>query len=199
MTIRADVNMGFYMRFVLIGLVVFGFGLWAVYDGFIGFPNQIVRAKKYHELSEEEDFETKWVDYAREHNWPLENPGEPKTQVDLYFNYFLVVVCIPLGLWLLISVMQARGRWIEADEQQLRSSWGQELNYDQITRLEKKQWKKKGIAHVHYEADGGIKKFLIDDFKFHRKPTDEILCLLESHIDPSIITGGPPEPPKEEE
>ena len=111
----------------------------------------------------------------------------------------MAAVCTPLGLWLLYGVVAARGRWIEADEKQLRSSWGQELNYDQITRLEKKQWKKKGIAKVYYQAEDSDKKFVIDDFKFHRQPTDEILRLLESRIDPAIITGGPPEPPKIEE
>ena len=92
MTIRADVNMGFYMRFVLIGLAAFGFGLWSVYDGFVKFPNQIIRAHKYHELKQEEDFETKWVEYAREQNWLL--------------VAFAVAILI-LQLWIILEALAA--------------------------------------------------------------------------------------------
>jgi hypothetical protein len=36
--------------------------------------------------------------------------------------------------------------------------------------------------------------FVIDDFKFKREATDQILFELEQRIDIERITGGPPEP-----
>ena len=193
MATRADVNMSFYMRFLLIGVVAVGYGLWAVYDGFVKYPQQRIRALKYQELAQTENFESEWVEYARSQGWSLENPGEPKTQADIYFNYALAAICLPLGLWMIFRVIRARGRWIEADETTLRGSWGQQLVFDQITRLDKRKWKNKGIAKVHYEEDGRRRKFVIDDFKFRREPTGEILRTVEAAIGHDKIGGGPPE------
>lgn len=210
MTIRADVSMGFYTRFLFIGAAVLGFGLWSLYDGFVGFPNQIIRAEKYHEIAqeiekrqeagdEEANFASEWVKYAESQDWPKESPGEPQTQVYVSYNKVMAALCIPLGSWLMYSVFAARGRWIEADDSQLRSSWGQELSFDQISRLEKSKWRNKGIAKIFYDKDGQPGKFVVDDFKFKRQETDAILRNIESHIDHSIITGGPLEPLEEAE
>ena len=193
MKIRADVNMRHYFKSVLIGLGVFGFGLWSMYDAFIGFPNQRVRAHKYEELSKLDNFYDEWVDHARSQNWPLQDPGEPKSDLDIYFNYVMAAICTPFGIWLLVGVVRARGRWIEADDSGVRASWGPEFTYDSVTQLEKRKWQKKGIARVYFESGDQKGKFVIDDFKFKRQPTDEILAQLESKIQLDLITGGPPE------
>jgi hypothetical protein len=202
MAIRAESNMTFYIRYLILGLVGVGFGLWAVYDGFIGFPNQIVRATKYREIAEEtkdtDNFAQEWMKYAESQGWPLEDPGEPKSQIDIWFNYVLAVVCIPLGAYLLFCVARARTRWIEADERAIRASWGPEAPLDSIVGLNKRQWQKKGIAKVQYEDNGRRKQFVLDDFKFRREPTGRILRKVEAHLRPEQITGGAPEPPTNE-
>jgi hypothetical protein len=63
---------------------------------------------------------------------------------------------------------------------------------DQVTSLEKRQWRNKGIAKLIYN-DGKKRTFVIDDFKFKRGPTDEILAEVEKRIGHDKITGGPPE------
>ena len=108
MKIRADVNMGFYIRFLLIGLFGFGFGLWSLHDAAIKYPAQRVRAHKYEELKEQDNFETEWIDYARSKNWPLQDPGEPKSDIDIVFNYVMAVICTPLGIWFLVSVLKGK-------------------------------------------------------------------------------------------
>ncbi len=198
MKIRADVNMGFYIRFLLIGLFGFGFGLWSLHDAAIKYPAQRVRAHKYEELKEQENFETEWIDYARSKNWSLQDPGEPKSDIDIVFNYVMAAICTPLGIWFLVGVLRARGRWIEGDDSGVHASWGPEFTYDTVIRLEKRKWKGKGIAKVFFESGGGTRQFVIDDFKFKRQPTDAILRQLESKIELDLITGGPPEPPPEE-
>ena len=90
-------------------------------------------------------------------------------------------------------------RWIEASDTGISSSWGQELRFDEMRTLDKKHWAKKGIAKITYEQEGRKKTFVLDDFKFHREPTDDILLLVESHLTDEQIINGHPEPISEEE
>ena len=86
-----------------------------------------------------------------------------------------------------------RGRWIEASKTGIASSWGQNVDFDRVVSLDKKKWDKKGIAKVLYEDGNRRRRFVIDDFKFKREPTDRILRQLESRLQPEQITGGVPE------
>jgi hypothetical protein len=98
-----------------------------------------------------------------------------------------------LAIWFFTIVFVNRGHWIEASPSGVTSSWGQSFNYDDVVEVNKKSWAKKGIARVYYEENGRRRKFVIDDFKFKREPTDEILQALENRVDHEKITGGHPE------
>jgi hypothetical protein len=101
-----------------------------------------------------------------------------------------------IALALLFGVWRARGRWIEAGPSGLTSSWGQSVDFASIVSVDKRHWQKKGIAKVYYEDGGRKRRFVIDDFKFKRAPTDAILRDLEAKIGVEMITGGPPEEPE---
>jgi hypothetical protein len=99
-----------------------------------------------------------------------------------------------VGLFLLSIPLRSRGRWIEADETGITSSWGQSFRYDEVEEVNKRKWRNKGIAKVTYVANNRRQVFVIDDFKFMREPTDQILFELERRIEIERITNGPPEP-----
>jgi hypothetical protein len=99
-----------------------------------------------------------------------------------------------VALLLLSIPLRARARWIEGSDTGITSSWGQSFNYDQVLELNKRQWRSKGIAKVTYQEGNRKRRFVIDDYKFSRYPTDDILYALEQNIAPERITGGPPEP-----
>lgn len=192
MTIRANSDRRFFLRFLLIGLVVAGFGLYCVYDGAIGYPQQRERALRYEEF-ELEGRLGEWGAFAREQGWPTGNPGEPKTDVDIQMQYIMAGVCGALALWFFSIVVRNRNRWIEASPGGINSSWGQRFDWADVISVDKKQWKKKGIAKVDYQEGDRRRRFLIDDFKFLREPTGKILQMLESRVGHDKITGGHPE------
>ena len=76
----------------------------------------------------------------------------------------------------------------------MRSSWGQSFQFDQVESLDKRKWRNKGIANVVYRDGARKRRFVIDDYKFMREPTDAILYELEQRIGIEKITSGPPEP-----
>jgi len=192
MTIRAESDPRFFMRFLIIGLVVTGFSAYCVYDGAIGYPQQRVRALKYLEMEEAKELK-EWPAYAKSQGWSTDPPGEPKTEVDFQLQFILAGVTAALAIWFFTIVFRNRGRWIEGSKSGISSSWGQKLNYDDVLELDKKLWKKKGIAKVYYQEGDRRRRFVIDDFKFKREPTGEILRALESRISHDKITGGYPE------
>jgi hypothetical protein len=59
--------------------------------------------------------------------------------------------------------------------------------------VDKRRWRSKGIAKVTYSDNGRKRRFTVDDYKFDRHPTGQVLRDLEAKIDPALITGGPPE------
>lgn len=196
MTIRAERDPRFYFRFLLIGLAALGFALYCLYDGFIGYPLAQERAVAFEKLLEE-DRGDEWDAYAIERGWSTVPPAASKPheeyEVDVKMQFWMAGGTALLAFFPLLAVWRSRGRWIELSDQGLTSSWGQTVAFDQAELLEKRQWRSKGIAKLRY--DDGVRKrtFVIDDFKFKRAPTDEILAELEKRIGLDKITGGPPE------
>ena len=192
MPIRADVNMRFYMRFAFISAACTVMCVWSLYDGLVKYPNQRERALKFVEYKEQNK-KQEWKELAAQRGWHPGNPGEPKSEADIMGQYVMAAVTGTLALIFVIVIAAARGRWIEVDGSGLRSSWGQQLSFDQIININKRKWANKGIAKIRYRENGRTRRFTIDDFKFVREPTDEILRTVESHVDADQIVGGLPE------
>jgi hypothetical protein len=185
MPIRANYDPRFYRRFIIIGMVAVGFALFCLYDGFIRYPAQ--RARAYEQFKElvGEDRLDEWEQYAEQ--------TEVKGDGDIMMQYLMAAVTGAIGFWLLWGVWRARGRWIESSESGLTSSWGQNVDFDQIVALDKRKWRSKGIAKVTYNDGRRNRRFILDDYKFDRASTGQILREMEARIDPDMITGGPPE------
>jgi len=194
MPIRANNDPKYYRRFMLIGFAALGFALWLLYDGAIAYPNQRIRALEYIKLVEE-DRRDEWKEIASKNGWPTAKPGEPKEEADSIGQYAMAVPSTLVGLWLLLGVWRSRGRWIEASETGLTSSWGQSFDYTQVVAIEKKKWKDKGIAYIRYQQGNRKKRFVLDDYKFDRQLTDKILFEIEARCGTDKIVGGRPETP----
>jgi hypothetical protein len=198
MTIRAENDPRFSRRFLYMGIAAILFALYCVYDGFIGYPNKQERALAFEKLYTDGRAD-EWEAYATERGWSTAIPEQPKPddehRGDIVMQHAMAVVTGLIGIWLISIPLRARGRWIESSDTGITSSWGQSLNFTDITALDKRQWRSKGIARVTYNDNGSKRRFILDDYKFDRHKTDEILYELEQRIDPALITGGPPESP----
>jgi hypothetical protein len=195
MPVRANIARGFLLRLGIVALVATGFALWALYDGTIGYPQQRERALVFQELSGEDEMmdeeeQLKWDAVAADNGWPLDDPGPPKTKYDFAMQYCMAAMAAPFGLLFLYFFLRNWGRWIEATETGLSTSWKQSLEYDDVISLDKKHWKKKGIARIQYEQDGRQRRLVLDDFKYEFEPTKEILMAVEAHLDADQILDG---------
>lgn len=207
MKIRAESNNGFLQRFLLIAIVCMGFGLYCLYDGFIAYPKELARSigyYVYHDFDDQEepelladdmdmDFEAKWELLAAENNWSIDKPKKRPAviQSDIIWQYGMAIVAFLVGMPVLYNYLNSRNSWIESDGEQVATSWGQTMNFDQVQQIDKRKWEKKGIAKIAYTNDGQNRTLLIDDFKFNRTAIGEILDQIESSVDRGIIVGAP--------
>ena len=196
MTIRANIDPRFFLRYVLIAIVCIGFGFYCLYDGFIGYPNQILRAEKFIEIQDENGYvqESAWKKACEENGWSHEYPEEPKTEADIAVQFIMAGVCFPIGFFALSLYLRSLGRWIEASEKGINSSWGQSFYFGEILHLNKKKWDNKGIAKILYSKDKKNKSFVLDNYKFNRDSTTHILLIVESKLRPDQYVNGYPEP-----
>ena len=199
MSLRADVDTKFIRRFLIISIGSFFLMLWGGYDASYGGPSQIVAAKEYkklHHLLEkgeitEDERATRWGEIRDENGWPSKPDSEENARNYIRFNWFLFGVGLIAGIFFLIKYMNLVGSWMEAKDDGIETSWGQSLKFDQIQEINKRRWKKKGIAVLTYNNEvKAAKTMVLDDFKYHRENVGEILKLAEKDLDDNQIVFG---------
>ena len=200
MAIRSENDPRYYRRFWIMGIVALGYMLLCLKDGILDYPSQRERALAWRSLARKAALMngTSWPESADGPKVPADLASRRHTKAKSLMQFVMAAGSGLIGLWLISLPLRARGRWIEATDTGLTSSWGQSLDFDKIVRLDKFRWRSKGIAKITYQDNGRKRRFVLDNYKFDRHTTDAILYELEQRIDPALITGGPPEPPPEE-
>lgn len=200
MTIRAEADSRFLLKYLLIGLGCIGFGMYSIYDGFVSAPAQMPMAAAWDELKkdpslDDADRSTRYKEIAKENGWPSKRIRKTVEEIEIFviYQYIFMGIGFSIGIPCLLWYLKTRGSWIESSENGLNSSWGQELTFDQITQFDKKKWEKKGIGVLHFDTPKGSGKFVVDDLKYSRVQMDEIVCLIESRIASNLIVNGDPE------
>ncbi|MEM6329616.1 MAG: hypothetical protein AAF790_05140 [Planctomycetota bacterium] len=193
--IRAERDARYYTRFWFIAAGAFVFMLLCIYDGAVKWPAQHERFVVYTELSENQRG-GEWESVAAERGWPLEPPAKDRSPAEINGQFVFAGICLAVVLALMVFILRSRGRWMQADGAQITTSWGETVAYDAVEEIDKRKWEKKGLAYIRHSTgsdDGGPKRFVLDDFKFVRKPTDAILYQMEQAVGVEKITGGAPE------
>ena len=208
MNLRTEINPRFLLRMGIVSLFCLGMAAYCYYDGKYAYPTQRERSLAYLDFKEknpdigEKDLYDLWKVEAAEKGWDPGVAGKektpygvPKEEYMFAQQFYMGGFTGLLGLFFLAKLIRNYGRWIEADENGLRSSENREVKYDQITALNKKKWDNKGIAKVLYEVDGKKSKIILDDCNYVRDTTNAILRRVETAIGHDKIINGKPEPP----
>lgn len=207
MNLRAHPERVFLLKYLAIGLICCGFALYAAYDGFIAYPAELPRATAWEELKteieadpalERADLVAQWKIISKENGWSAKQVQKDGTvaaiQNKIYWQYAFIIIGLSIGVPCVVWYFNNRNAWIESTENGLRSNDGVEVSLDQIFKFDKKKWEKKGIGVIHFKDQYGDEgTFIVDDLKFDRKITDEIVRWIESKIPHEMIVNGEPE------
>ena len=150
-----------WRRYALVA-IIFGAGLWFMYDGFVAWPN---------------DYKEQQIKF------PGSKPQH--SDLDILLNKCFGVAMPPLSLLFLGWVFyNSRGIYkLEGDT--LHVPGHPPVSVGSILRIDKSKWDRKGIAYLHYQIPGAVKLGIIrlDDFIYDRKPTDAIFEKVEKLVE----------------
>jgi hypothetical protein len=169
-------------RYIMVALM-FAFGAWFLYDGYIKYPRT---NEKVAELQREIEQATAAGDEARAERARVTLKSlTPETAESIAWQkrlgYSLPILA---GLFLVFFLYRSRGAYRLSDDT-LHIPGHPPVPLASITALDKGLWDRKGIAFVDYSlADGKRGKLTLDDFIYERKPTDAIVDRLTAYLAP---------------
>ncbi len=170
-------------RYVMCVLLV-GAGLWFAYDGWIGWPehNRNLAEVKRRIDDAERAGDTNGAAAARTELGKL---SKEKSTWDIMIQKVLALSLPPVGIGLLVwALRNSRGEY-RLSGTTLNVPGHPPVSFDQITRIDKRLWDRKGIAYVDYEAEGRTGRIKLDDFVYDRRPTDVIYERIEQAVAPA--------------
>lgn len=193
MSVRANIAPGYRWRLGAIALMCLCWAAWSAYDGFVVYPNEnkVVEAFEQNKTTNPLDWQEKWVAMARENGWPEGDPGTKHSNGDIYMQYGMLAMTLPVGLLFGLFFLKTFSRWIACDDNAVTNNEGDSAPFSEITNLNKDRWPTKGIAVVTYNDQGLSRKLILDDWKFDRDAVKEILLVIEARIGTDKITGAP--------
>jgi len=156
-----------WTRYIMV-LVLIGYGLWSIRDGFFRYPRENAEAKA----------QGKEV--------------LPHQGLDIPFNRTFGVILPPLGLAYLIYILRkSRGEY-RLSGQTLHAPGHSPIPFDSITALDERLWDRKGIAHIDYEFSGRRGRVTLDDFVYERDAIDRIYETIRQYVAPPEPAPVPP-------
>jgi hypothetical protein len=181
-------------RYLMTVLTV-GMGLWFAYDGWVRYPQQnqrlaelsveIVEARKAAEDARASGDADREQTEQAQLSALLAEQGKLKhhSASDLLLQRALGMGLPPLGIaFLAWSLYRSRGAY-RLSGQTLSVPGHPPIQLDQIVRIDKQLWERKGIAHVDYETPEGRQgRITLDDFIYDRQPTDAIYARIEQFV-----------------
>ncbi|HEV2295639.1 MAG TPA: hypothetical protein VGR35_17460 [Tepidisphaeraceae bacterium] len=170
-------------RYIMCALLV-GAGLWFAYDGWIGWPEH---NRKLAEVKRRIDEAERAGDQnaAAVARTELGKMSKEKSNSDILLQKVLALSLPPVGIGLLVwALYNSRGAY-RLSGRTLHVPGHPPITFDQITRIDKRLWDRKGIAFLDYEAGQAKGTIKLDDFVYERQPTDQIFERIEQEIAPA--------------
>lgn len=189
-------NWYFRRRMIPLAAVLMFFGLYFLYDGFVGYPKANLLADKkdwfetelipsYARAKSRDELQA-WSAEARAKNWPLKANGEPLqwvtwaaqrnlseathryTAAEIRQQYQLGCVLILASVIVIVVMLSNRGRTIHAEADHWITPAGRKILFSQVFKLDLRKWDQKGLAYAWYRENetGPVRKAVLDDFKF---------------------------------
>ena len=166
---------------LFVSLALLAMGGWFFVDGKYVWPRSNDRWKA-HDQFEKDKRLGEWPAYAAGRGWKEEPPEKYYDKDQIFMQFMLATVLGVIGGITLIYWAGQRNRILKLDGDTLHTPAGTELPLSAITGLGLKKWESKGLAKVRYEVAGKKGEFTLDDYKFDRDPTHEIMKAIEAHL-----------------
>lgn len=177
MNVYARISKEWRRRMLFMFFMIFGFGAWFLADGYIYWPKEDARYDDFSKIADEmiesgdaEDEESAevriaWKRYAEEVGYIEKIPKERTDSAireQRIIGWSMITISLIFGIWIAWN----HTRSVKAEGDMVIGASGEKVNLNDIIEVDRKKWKKKGIAYGIYEVDGKRKRLTLDDHKF---------------------------------
>ena len=166
---------------LFVAIFLLAIGGWFFYDGQIGYPKKNERWREYEKFKEA-DLVSEWPDYAKSRGWSATPEHKLLTHEDIVGQFAFGGLAALLGVITLAYWAIQKGRIVKTDADAVHTPAGTRVPFAAITGVGKKKWEAKGLATVRFEIEGRKGEFELDDYKYDRDATVEILAEIEQHL-----------------
>ena len=166
---------------LFVAIFLLAIGGWFFYDGLIGYPKSNERWEA-HEKFVKEDRVSQWPDFAKSQGWSVTEPHKLLTKEDIVGQFAFGGLAALLGVITLAYWAVQKGRVVKTDADAVHTPAGTRVPFSAITGVGKKKWEAKGLATVRFEIEGRKGEFELDDYKYDRDATVQILAEIEQHL-----------------
>jgi hypothetical protein len=180
--IVAQPEVGYRWKHLIMSILMIAGGMWFAYDGWINWPKMNVdaaRVEKQLERAQHDKDDKKAAELSAELR-----KYEKHNDASILLQKILAFVLPGFGLfWGTWTIKDTRGQYRLAGDT-LHVPGHPPVPFDHIRRIDKRKWDRKGIAYLHYEhgAPPTQRVLKLDDYAYERKPTDDILELIERNL-----------------
>ena len=178
-----------------VALVLLAFSLPFFYDGAIGYERKNGRYREWKKFADAPS-DAQWKQLARERGWDPEEwpafvrehglqnhpPEIPFPRGKIIEQFVCAALALTFGGITLAYWAGQKGRVVRTDADAVHTPAGTRVPFSAITGVGKKKWDAKGLATVRYEIEGRKGEFVLDDYKYDRDPTHQILAEIEAHL-----------------
>jgi len=190
MQIKARIRGGYNIRWLIVAVVLLGYcGAYGTYDGLYAFPKDNRQAAALESFKADvgppSQNRKAWQQYVATADVDLPQdwnavPAE-HGPTDMYYNYALMILGWPLGVFFLAFYLRNLWLWLTADEEGLHTN-RKFASWSSLTQLDRSRWQRKGIAIVHFDSDGRSDQIVLDDWKYQPQPVRKIVQLIEQQL-----------------
>lgn len=156
----------------LIPVFLFGFALWFLWDGLVGWPRSNERFDAHQRLKDKSD---EWQKLCAQKGWVTEPPHKRYETSDIALQNILAGLLDVIGAFSLLYWRRAIKMTIRSEADAVFTPSGRRVPYASITLLDRRKWESKGLATVHYTLDGTKGRFVLDDAKYDPAALDIII------------------------
>ncbi|MEM1222654.1 MAG: hypothetical protein AAGH40_07800 [Verrucomicrobiota bacterium] len=191
MEVDARISKEWRRRMLFMLFMVSGIALWFLSDGYIYWPKEGARYEQYAEIRDaliesgkaenEESTAVRlaWEKHAKQEGFKSNIPSERTEEAireQRVIGWVLLSGSIVFAIW----IWWNHKLRILAKGDLVTGASGQKVELDSITSIDRKKWKKKGIAYAIYESEGKTRRLTLDDHKF--AGTEAIILEAERRI-----------------
>ena len=122
-------------------------------------PEELVNG---YEALKEDRPDKLWKEYSARMKWSIDGPEKLYDEGKIREQFIVSGICLALTLFALFVILRIMGRNMKVTDTSYFAPGGKEVPFTSMRKIDKRKWDNKGLALIHYDDEGSMKKAKVD-------------------------------------